>query len=242
METLAALGHGFAVALTPYNLLWSALGVTVGTAIGVLPGIGPALTVALLLPVTYNLDPDLRLHHVRRHLLRRHVWRLDHLDPAQHAGRIGLDRDRHRRPRDGPQGPRRAGAGDGRDRLVRRRHHRDLALTFVAPLMVKLALLFGPAEYFALMVLALTTVTAVLGDCLARGLASLFIGLALGLVGIDLQTGQARFTLGIPETAGRHRHGGGRRRACSRSARPSTSPPDTDSRPRRLRASRARCG
>ena len=65
--------------------------------------------------------------------------------------------------------------------------------------MVKLALLFGPAEYFALMVLALTTVTAVLGDSLSRGLASLFFGLALGLVGIDLQTGQARFTLGIPE-------------------------------------------
>ena len=65
--------------------------------------------------------------------------------------------------------------------------------------MVKLALLFGPAEYFALMVLALTTVTAVLGDSLTRGLSSLFIGLALGLVGIDLQTGQARFTLGIPE-------------------------------------------
>ena len=74
-----------------------------------------------------------------------------------------------------------------------------LALTFVAPLLVKLALLFGPAEYFALMVLALTTVTAVLGDSLPRGLASLFFGLALGLVGIDLQTGQARFTLGVPE-------------------------------------------
>ena len=60
-------------------------------------------------------------------------------------------------------------------------------------------MLFGPAEYFALMVLALVTVTAVLGDSLPRGLASLFFGLALGLVGIDLQTGQARFTLGIPE-------------------------------------------
>ena len=57
METLAALGHGFLVALTPMNLFWSALGVTVGTAIGVLPGIGPALTVALLLPITSQLDP-----------------------------------------------------------------------------------------------------------------------------------------------------------------------------------------
>ena len=69
----------------------------------------------------------------------------------------------------------------------------------MAPQLVKLALLFGPAEYFALMVLALTTVTAVLGDSLTRGLASLFIGLALGLVGIDLQTGQARFTMGVLE-------------------------------------------
>jgi putative tricarboxylic transport membrane protein len=57
METLAALCHGFLVALTPMNLFWSALGVTVGTAIGVLPGIGPALTVALLLPITSQLDP-----------------------------------------------------------------------------------------------------------------------------------------------------------------------------------------
>src|SRR3954471_7856213 len=57
METLAALAHGFGVAMTPYNLLWSALGVTIGTAIGVLPGIGPAMAVALLLPVTYGLEP-----------------------------------------------------------------------------------------------------------------------------------------------------------------------------------------
>jgi putative tricarboxylic transport membrane protein len=74
-----------------------------------------------------------------------------------------------------------------------------IGLTFVAPLMVKVALLFGPAEYFALMVLALTTVTAVLGNSLSRGLASLFFGLAFGLVGIDLQTGQARLTFGVPE-------------------------------------------
>src|SRR5829696_2532823 len=57
METLTALANGFAVALTPAHLLWSLAGVTLGTAVGVLPGIGPALTVALLLPVTYSLDP-----------------------------------------------------------------------------------------------------------------------------------------------------------------------------------------
>src|SRR4026208_892716 len=57
METLTALAGGFAVALTPQNLLRSLAGVTLGTAVGVLPGIGPAVTVALLLPVTYSLDP-----------------------------------------------------------------------------------------------------------------------------------------------------------------------------------------
>ena len=65
-----------------------------------------------------------RFHHVCRHLLRRHVWRLDHLDPAQHAGRIGYDRDRARGQSHGAPGPRRPCARDRRDRLVRRRHHR----------------------------------------------------------------------------------------------------------------------
>ena len=72
-------------------------------------------------------------------------------------------------------------------------------LTFVGPFMVEVALKFGPAEYFAIIVLAFTTVSVILGASLARGLASLFLGLFLGLVGIDTQTGQARFTLGIDE-------------------------------------------
>ena len=83
--------QGFEHALTPTNLLFALIGVLLGTAVGVLPGIGPAMTVALLLPITSKLDPDRRAHHVRRHLLRRDVRRLDHLDPAQHARR-----ERHR--------------------------------------------------------------------------------------------------------------------------------------------------
>ena len=65
--------------------------------------------------------------------------------------------------------------------------------------MVELGLKFGPPEYFALMVLAFTTVSAVLGESTLRGLASLFLGLAIGLVGIDNQTGQARFAFGVPQ-------------------------------------------
>src|SRR5918992_565725 len=74
-----------------------------------------------------------------------------------------------------------------------------LLLTLLAPLVVDLALKFGPAEYFALMVFAFITVAAVLGNSTVRGLTSLFLGLFLGLIGIDSQTGQARFAFGVPE-------------------------------------------
>ena len=124
MDPIAALAQGLTVALQPMNLLFALIGVLLGTAVGVLPGIGPALTVALLLPVTYKLDPGRLADHVRRHLLRRHVWRLDHRDPDQHAGRERLAGDRARRQQDGEGRPRRAGARDRRHRLVRRRHHR----------------------------------------------------------------------------------------------------------------------
>jgi putative tricarboxylic transport membrane protein len=199
METLAALGHGFSVALTPINLFWSLLGVTVGTAIGVLPGIGPALTVALLLPVTSNLEPTsafIMFAGIYYGAMYGGSTTSILLNTPGESGSIvtAIDGNMMARKGRGAQALATAAIGSFVAGTIA-----TLALTFVAPVMVKLALLFGPAEYFALMVLALTTVTAVLGDSLARGLASLLFGLALGLVGIDLQTGQARFTLGIPE-------------------------------------------
>ncbi len=199
METLASLGHGFAVALTPWNLLWSALGVTIGTAIGVLPGIGPALTVALLLPVTYSLEPTsafIMFAGIYYGAMYGGSTTSILLNTPGESGSIVTAIDGHEMARKGRGAQALATAAIG---SFVAGTIATIALTFVAPLMVKVALLFGPAEYFALMVLALTTVTAVLGDSLVRGLSSLFIGLALGLVGIDLQTGQARFTLGIPE-------------------------------------------
>jgi putative tricarboxylic transport membrane protein len=199
METLAALGQGFAVALTPLNLFWSALGVTVGTAVGVLPGIGPALTVALLLPVTYNLDPTsafIMFAGIYYGAMYGGSTTSILLNTPGESGSIVTAIDGHAMARQGRGAQALATAAIG---SFVAGTIATLALTFVAPALVRLALLFGPAEYFALMVLALTTVTAVLGDSLVRGLAALFFGLALGLVGIDLQTGQARFTLGIPE-------------------------------------------
>ena len=82
MDGFAALMTGFETALTPINLMWSLVGVTLGTLIGMLPGIGPALTIALLFAGHRQARPDRRLHHVRRALLRCHVRLVDHLHPA----------------------------------------------------------------------------------------------------------------------------------------------------------------
>jgi putative tricarboxylic transport membrane protein len=199
METLAALGNGFAVALTPWNMLFCALGVTVGTAVGVLPGIGPALTVALLLPITYNLEPTaafIMFAGIYYGAMYGGSTTSILLNTPGESGSIvtAIDGNMMARKGRGAQALATAAIGSFVAGTIA-----TLGLTFVAPVMVNLALLFGPAEYFALMVLALVTVTAVLGDSLPRGLASLFLGLALGLVGIDLQTGQARFTMGVPE-------------------------------------------
>lgn len=199
METLTALGHGFSIALIPYNLMWAAIGVTVGTAVGVLPGIGPALTVALLLPVTYHLEPTsafIMFSGIFYGAMYGGSTTSILLNAPGESGSIVTAIDGHAMARQGRGAQALATAAIG---SFVAGTFGTAALTFVAPLMVKLALLFGPAEYFALMVLALTTVTAVLGQSLARGLASLFLGLALGLVGIDMQTGQARFALGVPE-------------------------------------------
>ncbi|MBB3773818.1 putative tricarboxylic transport membrane protein [Angulomicrobium tetraedrale] len=199
MDTLSALLHGFTVALTPYNLMWSAIGVTLGTAIGVLPGIGPALTVALLLPVTYNLDPTsafIMFAGIFYGAMYGGSTTSILLNTPGESASIVTALDGHAMARKGRGAQALATAAIG---SFVAGTIATVALTFVAPLMVRIALAFGPAEYFALMVLSLTTVTAVLGDSLPRGLASLFFGLALGLVGIDLQTGQARFSLGVPE-------------------------------------------
>jgi putative tricarboxylic transport membrane protein len=199
METLSALGHGFSIALLPYNLMWAAIGVTVGTAVGVLPGIGPALTVALLLPVTYHLEPTsafIMFSGIFYGAMYGGSTTSILLNAPGESGSIVTAIDGHAMARQGRGAQALATAAIG---SFVAGTFGTAALTFVAPLMVKLALLFGPAEYFALMVLALTTVTAVLGQSLTRGLASLFLGLALGLVGIDMQTGQARFAMGVPE-------------------------------------------
>ena len=199
METLAALAHGFAVALTPANVGWAFLGVTLGTAVGVLPGIGPALTVALLLPVTFKLDPAsafIMFAGIYYGGMYGGSTTAILLNTPGESASIITAVEGNTMAKRGRGGPALATAAIG---SFVAGTVGTLALTFLAPVVVEVALTFGPAEYFALMVLAFTTVSAVLGASLTRGLASLTFGLAIGLVGIDLQTGQARFALGIPQ-------------------------------------------
>ncbi len=198
MDTLSALLDGFAVALTLANLGWALLGVTLGTVVGILPGIGPALTVALLLPVTFRLDP------VGSFIMFAGIYYGGMyggsttsilLNTPGESASIITALEGNKMARRGRGGAALATAAIGSfvaGTLA------TAALTFVAPLMVKVALSFGPADYFALMILAFTTVASLLGGSVLRGMTSLFLGLGLGLVGIDLQTGQARYTLGVP--------------------------------------------
>ncbi|HWG84975.1 MAG TPA: tripartite tricarboxylate transporter permease [Deinococcales bacterium] len=198
METLSALLGGFAVAVTPTNLLFALLGVTLGTAVGVLPGIGPALTVALLLPVTFKVEPTAAfimfagIYYGAMYGGSTTSILLN--TPGESASIITS-----------LEGNKMARAGRGAAALATAALGSFVAgtigtalLTFLAPVVVRFALSFGPAEYFAMMLLAFTTVSAVLGSSPVRGMASLFLGILVGLIGIDSQTGQARFTLGLP--------------------------------------------
>ncbi|MDQ3514245.1 MAG: tripartite tricarboxylate transporter permease, partial [Chloroflexota bacterium] len=198
MGAFGDLINGFGVALTPQNLGWALLGVFLGTAVGVLPGIGPALTVALLLPVTYDLEP------ISAFIMFAGIYyggmyggsttSILLNTPGESASIItALEGNQMAKRGRGAAALATAAIGSFVAGTIG-----TIGLTLIAPIMVEVALNFGEAEYLALIVLAFSTITALLGGSLARGFLALFLGLALGLVGIDEMTGQARFTFGIP--------------------------------------------
>jgi putative tricarboxylic transport membrane protein len=199
MDTFALLAQGLLTALEPINLFYALIGVTLGTAVGVLPGIGPALTVALLLPVTYKLDPAgslIMFAGIYYGGMYGGSTTSILLNTPGESASVVTALEGNRMARAGRGGPALATAAIGSflAGLVA-----TFGLAFVAPWVVRFALSFGPAEYFALMVLAFMTVSAAFGESTLRGLTALFVGLALGLVGIDLQTGQTRLAFGIPD-------------------------------------------
>jgi len=199
MDTLAQLAAGFAVALTPYNLMWCLVGVTVGTAIGVLPGLGPALTIALLLPLTYKVDATaafILFAGIYYGAMYGGSTTSILLNTPGESATIVTALEGNKMARRGRAGAALATAAIG---SFVAGTIGTVGITFLAEPVVNFALKFGPAEYFSLMVLAFVTVSAVLGNSAVRGLVSLAVGIFLGLIGIDLQTGQPRFTFGLTE-------------------------------------------
>jgi putative tricarboxylic transport membrane protein len=201
MDTFNSLLSGFAVALTPANLLFGFLGVFLGTMVGVLPGIGPALTVALLLPITFKVEP------VAAFIMFAGIYygamyggsttSILLNTPGESASIItSLEGNKMARAGRGAAALATAAIGSFVAGTIA-----TVLLTFFAPVAVNLALAFGAAEYFAMMVLAFVMVSAVLGGSPLRGMFSLFFGVLLGLVGTDVLTGQTRFDLGFAELA-----------------------------------------
>ncbi len=199
METLSQLMAGFAVALTVHNLLWCLVGVTVGTAIGVLPGLGPALTIALLLPLTYKVDATaafILFAGIYYGAMYGGSTTSILMNTPGETATIVTSLEGHKMARRGRAGAALATAAIG---SFVAGTIGTIGITFLAEPVVNFALRFGPAEYFSLMVLSFVTVSAVLGNSAIRGLTALAVGIFLGLIGIDLQTGQPRFTFGLTE-------------------------------------------
>ena len=199
METFSLLMHGMAVALQPMNLLYALVGVFLGTAVGVLPGIGPALTVALLLPVTYKLDPAgslIMFAGIYYGGMYGGSTTAILINTPGESASMATALEGNKMAKAGRGGPALATSAIG---SFVAGTIATLGLTFLAPWLVEVAVRFGPEDYFALMCVAFITVSATFGDSPVRGLTSLFIGLTLGLVGIDKLTGQARLAFGVPE-------------------------------------------
>jgi putative tricarboxylic transport membrane protein len=198
-ETFSSLLQGFSIALTPINLLWGFIGVTLGTFIGVLPGVGPALTVAMLMPLTVKLDPTgalIMFAGIYYGAMYGGSTTTILLNTPGESASIATALEGNLMAKNGRAGPALATCAIG---SFVAGTIATILVTLLAPVVVELALKFGPAEYFALMIFAFTTVSAVIGSSTVRGLTSLFLGLLLGLVGIDSQTGTSRFAFGVPE-------------------------------------------
>lgn len=199
MDAFQSLLQGFAIALQPINLLMALIGSALGTAIGVLPGIGPALTIALLLPVTVKLAPEAAFIMFAGILYGAMYGGSTTSILINAPGESGSMMT-------AIEGNRMAKKGRGAAALATAAIGSFVAgtigtvgLSFLAPAIAELAYIFGPEDYFALIVLAFTSVAVVMGSSRVRGFIALFLGLALGVVGIDGQTGQARMVFGNPE-------------------------------------------
>lgn len=199
MDILSLLMEGFAGALTPMNLLWVIVGCLLGTAVGVMPGLGSSMAVALLLPMTFALDPTAAFIMFSGvyfgGLFGDSTMAILMNTPGQ-ASAIASTFEGHRMALNGraPQALATAAIGAFIGGIVS-----SFIVVFLAPTLAELSTAFGPAEYFALALFAFVATSSVVSDSVFKGLASLIFGLGIATIGIDSVTGIERFTLGAPQ-------------------------------------------
>jgi len=197
MDSWTLLLEGFATALQPQYLVFAFLGVLLGTAVGVLPGIGPAMTVALLLPLTYTLEPAAALITFAGiyygGMYGGSTTSILLNTPGESASIVTAI-----------EGNKMAKMGKGAAALATAAIGSFIAgtiatvgLTLLAPVLARFAVNLGPADYVALIVIAFITVGALLGSSVSRGMVSLGVGLFMGLVGTEILSGQQRYTMGL---------------------------------------------
>ncbi|MBE7369378.1 tripartite tricarboxylate transporter permease [Ramlibacter pallidus] len=199
MDLISNLSLGFGVAFTPINLLYCFIGCVLGTAIGVLPGIGPVATIAMLLPATYALPPVSAL------IMLAGIYYGAAYGGSTTAILVNLPGesssvvtiiDGYQMARQGRAGPALAAAGIGS--FFAGCVATLILAAFAAPL-TEVAFKFGPAEYFSLMVLGLIGAVVLASGSLVKAIAMILLGLLLGLIGTDVNSGVARYSFDIPE-------------------------------------------
>ncbi|WP_454907534.1 tripartite tricarboxylate transporter permease [Variovorax gossypii] len=199
MDLITNLSIGFGVAFTAQNLVYAFVGCLLGTLIGVLPGIGPVATIAMLLPATYALPPVSAL------IMLAGIYYGAQYGGSTTAILVNLPGesssvvtviDGYQMARKGRAGPALAAAGLG---SFFAGCVGTLILAAFAPPLTELAFKFGPAEYFSLMILGLIGAVVLASGSLLKAITMILLGLALGLVGTDVNSGVARYSFDIPE-------------------------------------------
>jgi TctA family transporter len=198
MELLTNLGIGFAAALSPENLLYCFIGVLLGTVIGVLPGLGPVATIAMLLPLTFTLPPVSAL------IMLAGIYYGAQYGGSTTAILVNLPGESASvvTALDGYQMARQGKAGKALATAAIGSFVAGTLATFVlalfGPPLAELALKFGPAEYFSLMVLGLVASVVLAHGSLLHAVGMIVLGLLLGLIGTDVNSGMQRYTFDQP--------------------------------------------
>lgn len=197
MDTLISLGNGFASAIQPLSLLFALVGVLLGTIVGVLPGIGPISAIAILIPVSFGMEP---MHGLillcgiyYGSMYGGSITATLIKTPGEVASAVtaieGYEMAKKGRAKAALASAALGSFFAGTLAIV--------GLTFLSPVLVKVATVFGASEYFLLMVMALLLSTTMTTGSRIKSLIAIFIGLSIGIIGLDFQTGLPRQTFGL---------------------------------------------